>query len=305
MTLDQLRIFAAVAEHQHVTRAAKALHMTQSAVSAAVLSLEERHGVTLFDRVGRSIVLNQTGRVFLERARRVLAEARSAESALRDLAGLRRGELSVMASQTIAAYWLPRRLAAFRRLHPGITFDVRMGNTHAVAEAVEAGAVEIGLVEGQVVRSHLVSTPVGTDKMIIVVSPAHPLARQSAPTVHHLVDTSWVLREPGSGTRLAFEELADRWGCAWAELQVAMVLPGNEAVLGAVQAGVGATLISRSVAENAISAGLLVELPVTSLDRTFFLLRHSERYRSLAGHAFENSLTADLAAKDPSITSID
>ena len=76
MTLDQLRIFAEVARHQHITKAAKAMHMTQSAVSAAVIALEERHGVALFDRIGRSIVLNQTGSIFLKHALQVLAEAK-------------------------------------------------------------------------------------------------------------------------------------------------------------------------------------------------------------------------------------
>ncbi len=301
MTLEQLRIFVAVAEHQHVTRAAKALNMTQSAVSAAVLALEQRHGVSLFDRVGRSIAINQTGRVFLGRAHRVLAEARAAEAALSDLAGLRRGELSLMASQTIAAYWLPRRLAAFHALYPGITFDVRIGNTQAVADAVEAGEVEIGLVEGKTERAHLVAETVGTDKMIVVTSPAHALATCGQIDTRHLKEAGWVLREPGSGTRLAFEDLVAEWGSAIADLDVVMVLPGNEAVLGAVQAGVGATLTSSSAADSALRAGLITEIPTTGLSRPFYLLRHRERYRSIVGATFEQALLKNASSTDQSI----
>ncbi|ULJ75799.1 LysR family transcriptional regulator [Rhizobium gallicum] len=295
MTLEQLRIFVAVAEQQHVTRAAKFLNLTQSTVSAAVLALEQRHGVALFDRVGRSIILNQTGRVLLERARRVLAEARAAEAALDDLAGLRRGELSMMASLTIAAYWLPRRLAAFHTRYPRITFDVRIGNTEAVANATEAGLVEIGLVEGKVDRAVVSSTAIATDEMIVVASPTHGLARMKRLNGTHLKEAAWVLREPGSGTRLAFETLAAEMHLKTGDLDVVMTLPSNEAVLGAVEAGVGLTLTSRGAANAELSAGLLVELPFPSLPRPFFLLRHKQRFRSKVGDAFEDLLRTERA----------
>jgi DNA-binding transcriptional LysR family regulator len=296
MTLEQLRMFVAVAEHQHVTRAAKFLNMTQSTVSAAVLALEQRHGVALFDRVGRSIILNQTGRVFLERAKRVLAEARAAEAALDDLTGLRRGELSVMASLTIAAYWLPRRLAAFHAGYPGIKFDVRIGNTEAVADAVEAGSVEIGLVEGRINRALISSSAVATDELIVVASPGHALARKKRLGGAHLQEATWVLREPGSGTRLAFETLAEEMHLETASLEVVMVLPSNEAVLGTVEAGLGITLTSRSAAKAELAAGLLVELPLPSRLRPFFFIRHKERFRSKVGDAFESYIQSELTS---------
>lgn len=200
MTLDQLRIFAEVARQQHITKAAKAMNMTQSAVSAAVITLEERHGVALFDRIGRSIVLNQTGAIFLEHALQVLAEAKAAEAALSDLAGLLRGELSVMASQTVGAYWLPSRLARFHALYPGLGLDVGIGNTEAVADAVEAGRVELGVVEGAVDRPTLSSRMIATDEMIFVVSPSHQWANGKKLGMADLAEAIWVLREPGSGT---------------------------------------------------------------------------------------------------------
>ena len=135
MTLEQFRIFVAVAERCHVTRAAEALNMAQSAVSAAVSALEERHGATLFHRVGRGIALTEAGALFLGEARAVLARAEAAERVLADFSGLRRGTLNVHASQTIAIYWLPRHLVAFRRAHPGIDVRLRVGNTGRVAGA--------------------------------------------------------------------------------------------------------------------------------------------------------------------------
>src|SRR3981189_3640347 len=119
MTLEQLRIFIAVAEKQHVTQAASQLNLTQSATSAAVAALERRYGIKLFDRVGRGIVLTQIGRDFLNEARAVVGRAKAAARILDDLAGLKRGSLTLAASQTVANYWLPPRLAAVRKAHPG------------------------------------------------------------------------------------------------------------------------------------------------------------------------------------------
>ena len=125
-----------------VTRAAEALHLTQSAVSAAIAALESHYGVSLFHRVGRRIELNEEGRLFLGEARAVLARASAAELALSELSGLKRGTLSVQASQTIASYWLPQRLVAFRCRHPQLEIQVTIGNTAQVAKAVADGVAD-------------------------------------------------------------------------------------------------------------------------------------------------------------------
>jgi DNA-binding transcriptional LysR family regulator len=182
MTLEQLRIFVAVAERQHVTRAAAALNLTQSAVSSAITALEGRHGVALFDRVGRSIVLNQAGETFLVEARSVLARVAAAEAALADLSGLERGRLSIHASQTIASYWLPPRLTAFHAAHPGIVLDVAIGNTAQVARAVADGDAEIGLVEGIVDDPVLNRTVIDQERLSLVVGRDHGPRRRPKAT---------------------------------------------------------------------------------------------------------------------------
>jgi DNA-binding transcriptional LysR family regulator len=158
MTLEQLRIFVAVAERQHVTQAARTLNLAQSAASHAIAALEARHDTRLFDRIGRHIELTEAGRVFLAEARAVLARAEVAELALSEFGGLKRGTLAVQASQTIASYWLPQRLVAFRRAFPQIGIRLSIGNTTQVAEAVETGTAELGFVEGAVENEHFVST---------------------------------------------------------------------------------------------------------------------------------------------------
>ncbi|MEH3063483.1 DNA-binding transcriptional regulator, LysR family [Methylobacterium sp. UNC300MFChir4.1] len=285
MTLDQLRIFVAVAERQHVTRAAEALNIVQSAVSAAVSGLEERHAVKLFHRVGRGIELTDAGRVFLEEARAVLARAEAAERVLADLSGLRRGSLRVHASQTIASHWLPRHLVAFRAAHPDITIRLAVGNTAEVARAVADGSAELGFVEGEVEDPVLASAAVAQDRLVLVVPAGHPFSARETLTAADLAGHPWVLREAGSGTRSAFEAALAVAGLALADVAVSLELPSNEAVLAAIEAGAGASVLSEAVVASKLAAGALVAPPFPLPARTFRMLRHRERYRSRAADA--------------------
>jgi DNA-binding transcriptional LysR family regulator len=286
MTLEQLRIFVAVALRQHVTQAAAELHLTQSAVSSAIAALEARHDVRLFDRVGRNIVLNQNGQAFLEAARAVLARATAAETALEDLRGLKRGRLSVHTSLTIASHWLPERIVAYRQAHPSIDIEVQVGNTAEVARAVAGAYAELGLVEGDVDDPVLSRQAIGQDQLMVVVGLAHPWAEGVEIGPGDVLDTSWVLREPGSGTRSAFEAALRTRGVDPASLPIAMTLPANEAILAAVQAGLGATAISGSVARPAMAAGKVRQVAFDLPARPYYVLRHKERFRSKAGDAF-------------------
>ena len=282
MTLDQLRIFVAIAGHSHVTRAAAELGMTQSAASAAIAALEARTGATLFDRVGRGIELTDMGRRFLPEARAVLDRAAAARSVLDDLAGLATGALSVAASQTIATYWLPRRLAAFHAAYPGIQLDVTIGNTRQVEMAVVEGAADVGLVEGATDDASLVRQQVDRDRLVLVVSASREPPAEIAPGRPDLRAVPWVIREEGSGTRAVLADLAAREGLTLADLPVFLVLPSNEAVRQAVEAGAGATIISEHVVARDIAAGVLKVVPTSLPEREFALVRHRQRYSSVA-----------------------
>lgn len=288
MTLDQLRIFVAAAERGHMTQAARALNLAQSAVSHAVAALETRHDAKLFERIGRRIELTEAGRAFLVEARIILAQAAHAEATLGAFGKLERGTLTMHASQTIASYWLPRRLAAFRRAYPGIAVRLEIGNTVQVAEALELGASELGFVEGVVRSPMLTSIAVALDQLVLAVGPDHPWARDEtfSPTAEDLLSVEWVLREPGSGTRAAFETALQAWGIDWRALKVAIVLPANQAVRGAVEAGMGATVISASVAALSLEAGLLHRVRFHPLERKFHMLLHKRRGRSRIAAAF-------------------
>lgn len=289
MTLEQLRLFVAVAEREHMTRAAAALHRTQSAVSAAIAGLEAQSGVTLFHRVGRRIVLTDEGRAFLAEARAVVAQADAAERALADLAGMKRGSLSVMASQTIASYWLPPKLVAFRAAHPQVAVTALIGNTAEVAAAVAEGQAEIGLVEGEVANPLLEQTLVGHDRLVIVAPQAHPWT-QKPPGPADLLKERWVLREKGSGTRSTFEAAIAEKGVDLAKLNISLELPSNEAVRLAVREGAGVSALSELVAEAGIHFGALSPVKFPLPERPFHALRHRERYLSKSGAAFLESV---------------
>lgn len=291
MTLEQLRIFVAVADKQHVTQAARELNLTQSATSAAIAALEERYGIKLFDRVGRGIVLTHTGRTFLAEARAVLARARGAEQVLRDIAGLAVGKLVIAASQTIANYWLPSRLQAFQSACSGIDVGVRIANTERVAADVREGIADIGFIEGEVDDGALSARRIDGDLLVVVVGPRHPFAKRKPPS-DWLTQTPWILREPGSGTRAMFELALRKRGLRVSELTVQLEFASNEAIRTAVESGVCATAISNLVVEKSVAAKTLFRVEAELAKRSFYVLRHKERHVSKAEAALLSSITA-------------
>lgn len=289
MTLDQLQVFTAVAEREHVTRAAVAMDMTQSAVSAAVASLERELGVKLFHRVGRGIVLTEGGKLFLGEARAVLSRAEAAVLAMREFSGLMRGRLEIKASQTIASHFLPEPLVEFHKSYPGLALAVSVGNSAQVAQAIIDGEVELGFTEGpEGGASHpqLVGELIATDQLVMVVSAEHPWAKQKKFNANDLAAGKWVLREDGSGTRAAFIERLKTLGVPYDKLRIVIELPSNEAVLAAVIADAGAAILSKSVCASALRTGALKAMPVSLAPRAFCAIQHADRYRSHAVAAF-------------------
>ena len=291
MTLDQLRIFIAVAERGHVTRAAEVLGMSQSAASAAIAALESRYRTRLFDRVGRSIELTETGRLFLREARAVIDRASMARSVLEDLAGHATGTVAIAASQTIATYWLPRRIAAFHSANPGVRLNVVIHNTREVESAVVDGEVNLGLVEGPTQHPALIRQQIDQDNLVLVVASDQPSLPINAEGRLDLRAITWVIREAGSGTRRGLEDLAFREGLTIDDLNIFLVLPSNESVREAIEAGAGATVISCHVVASAVSAGKLTEIPIELPQREYALVRHRDRHATLAQQALVAHLT--------------
>lgn len=290
MTLEQLRIFATVAEMLHFTRAAEVLHLSQPAVSAAIAALEAEHGLRLFDRIGRRVELTAAGDLLHAQARAILAKVEEAGTMLAELSGLSRGALRLAASQTVGNHWLAPRLLRFAEAYPGIRVDLSIGNTEQVAEAVRDGRAELGIAEGAVTDSALVSEPIEGDRLRLVVGAAHPWAGLGRVGREEMAAGRWIQREPGSGTRALFEAAMRGVGLAPDALDVAMTLPGGGVIRAALLAGVGASVLSDLIVAEDLAAGRIVALDGLDLPaRPFHLLRHRDRYRSIAERAFVRS----------------
>jgi DNA-binding transcriptional LysR family regulator len=205
--------------------------------------------------------------------------------------------LSVQASQTIANYWLPRHLAAFRSAYPQIEIRASIGNTAQVATAVENRETELGFVEAAIHSEQLTSTAVARDQIVIVAAPDHELLKREPITPGDLMEVEWVLRERGSGTRSVFEASLMKFGLKARALRVALELPSNEAVRSAAEVGLGAAVISASIAAPSLEAGLLQQIDFRLPEREFHVVTHRERHTSRAAQAFLRMLNAAPGAK--------
>jgi len=292
LSLRQLLIFAAIAETGSTTTAGVRLSLSQSAASAALNELEHLLGTRLFDRVGRRLLLNETGRALQPRARALLDNAMGVE---RDFAAHSRSssaqqaiQLRVGASTTIGNYLLPSLVARFRDVQPAAHIDVQIGNTQDVSASVGRLDVDFGLIEGPCHERGVRAEPWIEDELLIVCAAAHPLLRggkRRHVSVGSLREGPWLLREPGSGTRESVERaLLPHLH----ELQEGMQFGSTEAIKQAAAEGLGLTCLSRYAVQDLITLGRLLPLKTAlpRLTRRFYLIHHPQKYFSAALNEF-------------------
>jgi DNA-binding transcriptional LysR family regulator len=281
LTLAQLEVFAAIARGGSTRAAADHVSRSQSAASSALTELEAALGVQLFDRAGRRLVLNENGRALLPKAVGLIEQSLEAESLFRDAHA---APLRLAASYTIGEYLLPDLIVQWKRLNPIGQVRLDISNTHDVFEAVSSFRVDVGFIEGQHTHAELAVRRWRTDELVVVGAPAHPLAVQRA-TLRRLSEASWILREPGSGTR----EASDRWLLPHlSQVDVEMELGSNEAVKRAVAAGLGLGCLSRHAVAEALANGWLVEIrtPLPEMRRTLSVVVHRSKHLGGAARAF-------------------
>lgn len=285
MNLHLLRIFATVVENQSFSRAAEALGVSQPAVSKAVRELESQLDVVLLDRGGRQFQVSEPGKVLHAYAKDIFALEHAAVDAVQAFYAMDRGTLVIGASTTIAAYWLPPLIAAFVREHSGVTVRVQSGNTQAVAQWLLDTEVDVALVEGPVEDERLELRPWRQERMVIVAPRDNQQGGKplDAAKLNH---RTWILREPGSGSREVVERELARLGIAMGRLQE---VGSNEAIVQSVVAGLGLGMVPRVCAEDQLALGKIVELKLASgeLARELYRLRLPRRPISQAALAFE------------------
>ncbi|NQS72215.1 MAG: LysR family transcriptional regulator [Desulfobulbaceae bacterium] len=277
ITFRQLEIFKAVAETNQVTRASKNLQLTQSAVSMALAELENQLGGSLFDRHGRSLLLNDRGRYLLPHAKEMLHQVAAVETVLTGQQDVVAGLLHVVASTTVGNYVMPYLIGAFMRNYPEAHINMLVVNTMQAENLVANGQADLGFVEGDINVDSLIPTSWFNDELGIIVNPQHKLAGQKSFRIpEDLKKTNWVLREEGSGTAEIFTK---RLGRHASTLKVISKTGHTEAIKKAVEAGTGAACLSKLAVTREAEAGWLKLLDIEGIDtcRQLWIIQHKDK----------------------------
>ena len=296
MNISQLRAFIAVVDHGSFSEAARLLGLSQPAVTMQIQSLESDIGATLLDRRYRQIDPTEAGRVLIPRARKVLDEIEDARNELANLSGTITGRLTIAASTTPGQYVLPRLLGAYLREYPEVGVGIVVHDTAEVVEAVESGGAQLGMVGAKVRGARATFEAIGVDELLVICPPESPLAHAEGLLVGDLTAEPFIMREPGSGTRQVAESALRAEGVDPAELRIVTELGTSEAIVRAVEGGLGIGIVSRWVAEKALALGTVGEAPVGGfpVERPFYLVT-PRASQTRAAEAFAKYLRISLA----------
>jgi DNA-binding transcriptional LysR family regulator len=276
----RLQVFHTVARLLSFTKAAEALHMTQPAVTFQVRQLEEYFNTRLFDRTHNRISLTDAGERVYTYADQIFSLYSEMENAVRDLTGEVSGVLLLGASTTIAEYMLPALLGEFKTQYPEVTIRLQVANTDAIVSMVENNSIDLGVVEAPVSNKNLVVENFRTDRMALIVAPGHELAREKVVPISRLVDYPYICREEGSGTREVMLEHIVASGLNSADLNIVMELGSPEAVKGAVEAGMGVSVLSRATIAKELRLGSLVAVDLDPpIERPFSFVHQKQKFR--------------------------
>jgi DNA-binding transcriptional LysR family regulator len=278
-SLRQLEIFLEVAKQESMSKAAKTLFMSQSAVSAALLSMESNYQTRLFDRIGKSLKLSGIGQALRPQAQQLLIHAQQFDQALLQQGDA--GNIKVGASLTIGNYLAVEYLTQYRTSNPDAKVGFEVASTPEIVEKVLSFDADIGLVEAEVSHADLEVTPWRDDRMIVFCSKRHPLARSKSLSKTDISRANWILREPSSGARQTFDLAIKKLKTP---INIYLELTHNEAIMRAVETGIGIGCLSEIALEGALKRGDMMELTLPKVDmkRTFYFIRRKGSYPSKA-----------------------
>ncbi len=295
VTLRQLRVFEAVARHLSFSRAAAELHLTQPAVSMQVKSLEGEAGLPLVEQIGKTIHLTEAGRELLARARSIARELEAAEEALDAMRGLTHGRLAIGLVST-AKYFAPALLGRFLKAHPGVTVKLGVDNREAMIGLLAANQVDLAIMGRPPQNLATTAEAFAPHPHVVIAPPDHPLAGRRGIPLARLADETFLIREPGSGTRGLLERLFSEHELA---LTVGMEMDSNETIKQAVIAGMGISLLSRHTVGLELATRRLVVLDVAGLPivRNWFVVHLTAKRLSPIAQALKAFLLAEGAAR--------
>ncbi len=285
-TLRQFEVFLAVAKAGSFRAAAEAMHLSQPALSQHVAELERGLGTRLFDRLGRKVALTEAGRVLEDHALRLFATLASAQEAVVDLSGLKRGSLVIGASTTPGIYVLPGIVAVFQKRYPGVALNLRIGNSALIEERVRGNELDLGVVGGHPLRLGEECVAAGIlDELVLIVPSGHPWAQRREIQPALLGGERLLFREEGSATRQVTKRALQRAG---GHIRSAMELGHTEAIKQAVMAGLGIAFVSIHAVRGELAGGRLHALRLRGLRirRHFHIIHNEARTLSASAQAF-------------------
>ena len=276
LTLQQLKVFATIARYGNLGLAANELCLSKGAVSQSLQELERQLSTPLFDRIHPRLQLNNEGRLLQPAAEELLTRMQDIENLFSPDAEPS-GQLRLGASQTIGNYLLPTLLASSKQ-ELGLPPKVTINNTHLLCHALANFELDMALIEGENHHPDLLAEPWLQDEMLVVAPPGHPLANKKELTLSRLGGETWVLREAQSGSREQFIQQIQPELPRW---QPGLELNTLEAVMLAVEKGLGISFISRLAASDRLADGRLIALPLSRrFPRQLSLIWHKQKYHS-------------------------
>ncbi|MBL3591798.1 MAG: LysR family transcriptional regulator [gamma proteobacterium endosymbiont of Lamellibrachia anaximandri] len=291
VTLRQLSVFEAVARRLSYTRAADELHLSQPAVSMQVKQLEETAGLPLFEQTGKKIQLTDAGREVYQYTRAIFGMFEEMEEVLAALKGVDTGQLDIAVASTVN-YFAPRLLAAFHQRYPGIDLRLDVTNRKQLMALLESNETDIVLMGHPPEKLELESEAFMENPLVVIAPPGHPLDGVPGVPLSRLQDETFVMRESGSGTRLAMERFFKEHGL---ELKSGMQMTRNEAIKQAVRAGMGLSVASEHTIELEVETGRLVILDVEQfpIRRKWYMVYRKGKRLSPAAVAFRDFVLAE------------
>ena len=286
----KLKVFCTVAETKSFSKTSEIIHLTQPAVSLQIQALEEIYETKLFDRSSSMVSLTPAGEVLYKYAKDILTLYASADKVIGKLTGLVKGSITIGACSNIGNYVLPSVITDFRKTHPKIKIHLLVSNTKRVVELLNSGNIDIGIVEGDVVRQKMVVKKLISDELLVIVSPNHQWAKKKEVSISDLSKEPFIFREAGSGTRQMIEKFLSRHGISPQDMKVSIVFGSTEAIKDAVENGLGVSIISRWAARKESKYGTLrlLSLKEEKMVRDFSLIINKN---SISYNALEEFLT--------------
>ena len=278
----RLKVFHTVARLLNFTKAADALHMTQPAVTFQIRQLEEHFNTRLFDRTHNRVTLTEAGHRVYVFADRIFELYDEMENAIREMTGDVSGVVTLGASTTIAEYMLPFLLGDFKSKNPEVNIRLKVSNTEGIVSMVENNIIDLGIVEASVNNKNLQVDVCRKDQLVAIMPPRHPLAGFKTVSPQQLVTYPFICREEGSGTREVITEYL-HLHVAGDELKICLELGSPEAIKGAVEAGMGISIMSHSTVVKELKLGSLAAIPLDPpLERPFSFVHQRHKFKARA-----------------------